>query len=104
MPIWTLAGNSPTLRARSGLVASRVLTADGDGIDGHWTLIGRRYRKKDSTERQEERWPSGRRQRFAKPSQGQKLCRGFKSRPLRHSSPLRSSKPLRSLHESESHV
>src|SRR3989442_11218094 len=31
-----------------------------------------------------ERWPSGRRQRFAKPSQGQKLCRGSKSRPLRH--------------------
>src|SRR2546428_816065 len=31
-----------------------------------------------------EGWPSGRRQRFAKPSQGQKLCRGFKSRPLRH--------------------
>ncbi len=30
-----------------------------------------------------ERWPSGRRQRFAKPSQGQKPCRGFKSRPLR---------------------
>ena len=35
-----------------------------------------------------ERWPSGRRQRFAKPSQGQKLCRGFKSRPLRHTTPL----------------
>src|SRR5438105_6868606 len=35
-------------------------------------------------DRRTERWPSGRRQRFAKPSQGQKLCRGFKSRPLRH--------------------
>ncbi len=31
-----------------------------------------------------ERWPSGLRQRFAKPSQGQNPCRGFKSRPLRH--------------------
>ena len=104
MPIWTLAGNSPTLRARSGFVASRVLAADGDGIDGHWTLIGRRYRKKDSTERQEERWPSGRRQRFAKPSQGQKLCRGFKSRPLRHSSPLTLSRLPEASHESESRV
>jgi hypothetical protein len=34
-----------------------------------------------------ERWPSGLRQRFAKPSQGLKPCRGFKSRPLRQPSP-----------------
>ncbi len=26
----------------------------------------------------------GQRHKFTKPSQGQKLCRGFKSRPLRH--------------------
>src|SRR5579872_7016046 len=32
-----------------------------------------------------ERWLSGRKQRFAKPSYGQKLYRGFESPPLRHS-------------------
>ena len=32
-----------------------------------------------------ERWPSGLRQRFAKPSQGINLYRGFESRPLRYS-------------------
>jgi hypothetical protein len=31
-----------------------------------------------------ERWLSGRKQRFAKPSYGQKLYRGFESPPLRH--------------------
>jgi hypothetical protein len=33
-----------------------------------------------------ERWLSGRKQRFAKPSYGQKLYRGFESPPLRQSS------------------
>jgi hypothetical protein len=31
-----------------------------------------------------ERWLSGRKQRFAKPSRGQKLLPGFESPPLRH--------------------
>ena len=46
-----------------------------------------------TTGRWVERWPSGRRQRFAKPSQGQKPCRGFKSRPLRHTT-ARTSLPV----------
>ena len=36
----------------------------------------------------EERWPSGRRRRFAKPLYGQKPYRGFESLSLRHFPPL----------------